>query len=85
MPSAVNRKAFELPRPAEDAASFGTVRLPNGDRALVRVNAVQDPDLADVDADLKRQMAAFLASRNGQLDYQLHVEALTEAAEIERN
>jgi hypothetical protein len=59
--------------------------LPNGDRALVRVNAVQDPDLADVDADLKRQMAAFLASRNGQLDYQLHVEALTEAAEIERN
>lgn len=85
MPSAVNRKAFELPRPAEDAASFGAVRLPNGDRALVRVSAVQEPDLADVDADLKRQMAGFLASRNGQLDYQLHVEALTKAAEIERN
>jgi len=85
IPPAVNRKAFELPRPAGDKASFATVRLPGGDRALVRVSAVQEPDLADVDADLKRQMAAFLASRNGQLDYQLHVEALTETAEIERN
>lgn len=85
MPVAVNRKAFELPRPTGDKASFAAVSMPGGDRALVRVSAVHEPDLSEVDADLKRQMAAFLASRNGQLDYQLHVEALTEAAEIERN
>ena len=85
MPAAVNRKAFEIPRPTGADASFAAVRLPGGDRALVKVSAVQEPDLSDVEPELKRQMAAFLASRNGQLDYQLHVEALTEAAEIERN
>ena len=85
MPVAVNRKAFELPRPTPETASFATVTLPNGDRALVRVTEVQEPDLSDIDPELKRQMAAFLANRNGQLDYQSRVEALNQAAEIQRN
>jgi peptidyl-prolyl cis-trans isomerase D len=61
------------------------VRLQGGDQALVRVTAVQEPDLSDIEPEMKRQMAAFLATRNGQLDYQLHVEALSEAAEVKRN
>lgn len=85
MPAAVNRKAFELPRPQQGAASFAAVRLQGGDQALVRVTAVQEPDLSDIEPEMKRQMAAFLATRNGQLDYQLHVEALSEAAEVKRN
>jgi peptidyl-prolyl cis-trans isomerase D len=85
MPPAVSRKAFELPRPAQGGASFAALRLANGDRALVRVSAVHEPDLTAIDAELKQRMAAFLASRNGQLDYQLHLQALMEAAEIERN
>ena len=85
MPVAVNRKAFELPRPAPNGASFAAAVLTNGDRALVRVTGVQEPDLSDIDPELKRQMAAFLASRSGQLDYQSRVEALDKAAEIQRN
>lgn len=85
MPLPVNRNAFELPRPSENAPSYAAVRLSNGDQAVVRVTDVQDPDLSDVEPELKRQMAAFLAGRNGQLDYQLQVQAETQAADIQRN
>lgn len=85
MPREVNRRAFELPHPAAAEASHAAVVLANGDRALVRVTAVQEPDLSAVEPELKRQMAAFLASRNGQLDYQSRIETLNAAAEIQRN
>jgi peptidyl-prolyl cis-trans isomerase D len=85
MPLEVNRKAFELPRPQQGAASFAAVRLRGGDQALLRVTAVHEPELSGIEPEIKRQVADFLATLNGQLDYQLHVEALFDAAEIKRN
>ncbi|MBP0048623.1 SurA N-terminal domain-containing protein [Marinobacterium sp. AK62] len=84
-PLEINRYAFELPRPEGEASSFGRVSLRNGDLAIVELKAVHAADVSDLDDNLVKQMGGFIANRNGQLTYQARVEALEEAAEVERN
>ncbi|MBV0932186.1 SurA N-terminal domain-containing protein [Marinobacterium weihaiense] len=83
MPLAVNRAAFAMPRPQADKPSLEIVTLPGGDQAIVRLRAVNEPK--EVGDPLVEQLQQTLATRQGELFYRAHVQALEAKAEIERN
>ncbi|NVK39695.1 MAG: SurA N-terminal domain-containing protein [Oceanospirillaceae bacterium] len=82
---AIRSELFRLPHPAEGGSSFGSVELASGGRAIVALTAVNAPEAQALSDDEKRAMRRFLASRQGQQDYQDLVRALKDAAEIEIN
>lgn len=83
MPLELNRAAFALPRPRDGQPSIERVALSGGDYAIVRVNAVHEVEA--VDAQLVEQLARSLTLRQADAQYGAHLQALNEAAEIERN
>ncbi len=82
----VRAELFRMPQPQTGAASYASVELNNGGRAIVALKAVTVPELDDaVSADELKAMRGYLADRRGQQDYQDLVRTLKSAAEIEKN
>ncbi len=75
--SSMVREAFKLPHPASDAVAATTVKLSNGDIALVEVTAVNQGAKA-APANFEQQYTQQLA----QAAYQSYVEALRGQAKI---
>jgi len=82
---AIRTELFRLPRPTEGGASYGSVELPSGGRAILALTAVKMPESNALSDNEKQAMRNFLAGRQGQQDYQDLVRALKDAAEIEIN
>lgn len=83
VPFEVLRAAFKLAHPTEPA-SYASVTLADGSRALIAVTAVNTPDLAALPEQERKAMQTVLGQRLGQFDYQAVVKARKAAAEIER-
>lgn len=83
MPVDLNRAAFEMPRPGANKPSLAAVPLAGGDYAVIRVSNVHEPE--QVDEQLAQQLQQSLTARQGGSYYRAHVQALNDAAEIERN
>jgi peptidyl-prolyl cis-trans isomerase D len=64
VPLPIRNFAFEAPKPVAGKAEFGDAQLPDGDAAVIALTAIReeagDPKLPD--ADLRRQVAAQIAS-----------------------
>ncbi|MEE2731927.1 MAG: SurA N-terminal domain-containing protein [Pseudomonadota bacterium] len=75
-------KAFELPRPASDKPSFGTVALPSGNQEIVVLTEVLEGefDLADTEVV---QAKASASQQFGSQDFNNYVASLRDSAEIE--
>jgi peptidyl-prolyl cis-trans isomerase D len=82
VPAPVLRKAFELPKPGEGAASVGGVRLANGSYAVVAVDDVRQ-QTGDVDPAQTERLVAELRSIHGQQALRSLIEALRQQADIE--
>ncbi len=80
VPGAVLEKAFSLPRPAGQPVSAG-VAMPDGDYAVVVVQAVKDGALPDDAA--RRLLAGRLASAHAKAEYQAFIGKLRDEADIE--
>jgi peptidyl-prolyl cis-trans isomerase D len=82
----VRAELFRMPQPPAGGASYASVELNTGARAIVALRAVKTPDLdGAVSADELKAMRGYLAGRQGQQDYQDLVRTLKGAAEIEKN
>ncbi|GLX77404.1 peptidylprolyl isomerase [Thalassotalea insulae] len=77
--ASIVREAFKLPHPVADAVVATTVKLNNGDIALIEVTAVSQGD-EQAPASFEQQYSQQLA----QAAYQSYVEALREQAEISK-
>lgn len=76
----ISREAFILPHPSEGVVSASTVKLANGDLALIDVIAVTDGDI-NVNPNLAQQQTSQLA----QSAYKSFVDSLKVGAKITRN
>jgi peptidyl-prolyl cis-trans isomerase D len=83
LPFEVLQASFKLPQPAA-GASYGSVTMTDGSRAIVAVTAVSAPDLAALTDEERKAMQSVLGQRSGQFDYQAMVEARKANAEIEK-
>ncbi len=81
---AVLQAVFRMAKPeVADKPTFAGVTLGNGDYVLVQLKGVSEPEGALSDED-KATYARFLASRNGQQDFESFRRQLQDKAEIER-
>ena len=78
--NAVVSEAFVLPHPAEGSISAGTVKLANGDLAIVQVTKVITGDETAAPA-----IAEQKTSQLAQATYQNYVESLKATAQIKQN
>jgi len=84
LPVEVVQKAFKVPHPVEGVASYASVAMGGGDRAIIAVTGVKSGDVDALPEDQRGMMASVLGSRTGQYDYQDLRTTLTEKAEVER-
>ncbi|REL36183.1 SurA N-terminal domain-containing protein [Thalassotalea euphylliae] len=75
--SAIVRKAFTLPKPAENSIAAGTATLANGDLAIVQVTAVKAGNNA-----VNPQLAEQKANQLAQETYKGYVDSLKADAKI---
>ncbi|RBW49906.1 SurA N-terminal domain-containing protein [Marinobacter sp. F3R11] len=73
---------FALPRPSEEAASYGIAMTRTG-VAVVALDAVNEGDAEEGSADLD-QLRKFLASLEGQREYAAYQQFLRNSAEVSR-
>ena len=76
----LSREAFVLAHPAEGVISAATIKLSNGDLAILEVQAVKAGE-TKVNPNLAKQQTSLLA----QSAYQSYVEALKVDAKISRS
>ncbi len=84
-PPALVNAAFAMGRSTEGESAFTSVRLGNGDRAVLRLVSVADGDPARMSEADREQLAQRLASQNGGDEYAAVLRALKAAADIERS
>ncbi|WP_432473254.1 SurA N-terminal domain-containing protein [Amphritea sp. HPY] len=83
LPFEVLQASFKLPQPAS-AASYTSITMSDGSKAIVAVTAVAGPDLASLTDEERKAMQSVLGQRSGQFDYQAMTDARKALAEIER-
>lgn len=82
IPAIVLNAAFRMPRPESNIPSSDGFSLPNGDYALLQLNAVHDGSL-DKNANVQQRIyREELGNTYGQLDYTLYVRGLINKAKI---
>ncbi len=81
-PAQLLAQAFRMPHPEQGKSSYGSVQLPDGDIALIRVSAVT-PGKEKVDKDTQRMMGATLGLRHGSQIFGEYQRDLRQHAEIE--
>ncbi|RLT98657.1 SurA N-terminal domain-containing protein [Ketobacter sp.] len=79
---AILSKAFELPRPASDKPSFGTVALPSGNQEIVVLTEVLEGEFDLAEAEVV-QAKASASQQFGSQDFNNYVASLRDSAEIE--
>lgn len=84
LPAEVLQEAFKVPHPAEGGASYASVALGDGGRAVLAVTGVQQGAAGEMGEEERTTMRAVLGSRNGQYDYQDLLTELNAKAEVER-
>jgi len=84
LPAEVLQEAFKVPHPAEGGASYASVALGDGGRAVLAVTGVQQGAAGELGEEERTTMRAVLGSRNGQYDYQDLLTELNAKAEVER-
>ncbi len=80
--AAILREAFRLPRPEDGAASFGSVELPGGDRAVVMVAAVIEGNPEAVEDETLDQVVSMLRRQGAAAEYDGIMRVLRENADI---
>ena len=81
---AVLQAVFRMAKPeVADKPTFAGVTLSNGDYVVVQLKGVSEPEGALSEED-KATYARFLASRNGQQDFESFRRQLQDKAEVER-
>lgn len=84
MPTLIQTEAFQLPRPQGKDLPAGKVILPNGDYALLVIQAVSDPAPSEVFQGQSGEMIrSELQRRLGELAFQSYVNALIATAKID--
>jgi peptidyl-prolyl cis-trans isomerase D len=84
VPQGVRELAFKLPRPAEGAASFGSLALADGDAAVVKVARVVDGALGTLSQAERAQAERELERLLGASYYEELLADLMRRADIER-
>ena len=82
LPQELLNAAFKMVKPV-DGTTFGEVDLIDGSKAILAVDAVGQQDI-ELQADELRFMGMMLNTRQGQQDYQDHLNQLKDKAEIEK-
>ncbi|NOU50726.1 peptidylprolyl isomerase [Pseudoalteromonas sp. JBTF-M23] len=78
---AIVKEAFQLPHPSEDKAQFAMVELANGDAALLKLKAVNTPQISDeIDPQQKQNITMTQVNKN----YTAFIESLKAQAEVMR-
>ncbi len=75
-------QVFSLQRPGDGDNVYGSV-VSNDSATIVALDAVNEGDV-NRDGDEFRQLRGFLASLEGQREYQAYQQFLRENAEVER-
>ena len=84
VPREVLTTAFELARPAVGGKSLGSVRLENGDYAVVSVSRVSDGTLEDLSASEADALSRFLEGESARTEFEAFRRSLVDAAVVER-
>lgn len=84
VPGEVLRAAFELPRPTDQGVSVTTAMDAAGDAFVVRVSAVRDGSLEQIDASSRAGEARVLAQSLGRAQFSEYVAGLERRAKITR-
>lgn len=82
LPQELLNAAFKLAKPTT-GATFGEVDLIDGSKAIIAVEGVGQQDI-ELQAEELRFMGMMLNTRQGQQDYQDHLNQLKDKAEIEK-
>ncbi len=82
MDPTILREAFRLPRPEDGTASFGSVDLPGGDRAVVMVAAVIEGSPEAVEDETREQVISMLRRQGSAAEFDGLMRALREDADI---
>ena len=80
----VVQQVFKMAQPSGDVATYTSLDLFDGNKAIIALTKVNDADIAELTEEERAAMQAMLAQRIGQFDYQALLEARQAAAEIER-
>ena len=81
-PREVVQSIFRLQRPADNQQSFESVKLNNGDVAIVRLTQVKDGDIAWLSDQEKQQLSKKLVGQRGQYDLTALITNLKEGSAI---
>ncbi|CAH9066244.1 Peptidyl-prolyl cis-trans isomerase D [Pseudoalteromonas holothuriae] len=78
---AIVSEAFQLPHPEEDKAQLAMVELNNGDAALLKLKAVNSPQISDeIDPQQKQSISMTHVNKN----YNVFIAALEAKAQVQR-
>jgi len=81
-PAAILNAAFRMPRPQNQGVSHASLRLPNGDYAIITLSAVRDGDISKAASSQLRIYSEELENGFGRLDYALYVDSLVKKAKV---
>ena len=76
------KRAFELPRVVAEVPSLGTVRLDNGNYAVVSVFSVLVPELDDVSVDERVAMTTQLGGMLGESEFSAITASMRDSGDI---
>lgn len=85
VPAAIVGAAFGMGRETEGPEALTSVSLADGDRAVLRLLTVKDPDPAAMPEQMKAQLVALLQRRYAERDFGALLAAMKTKAEIQRN
>ncbi len=74
-------KSFKMPHPA-DKPVIDSTELPNGDIAVIAVNAVNAGDYTDADREKMASLAQYIATGNGRVVYSEYLKHLKESGDV---
>ena len=80
----VVQQVFKMAQPSGDVATYTSLDLIDGNKAIIALTKVNNADIAELTEEERAAMQAMLAQRIGQFDYQALLKARQAAAEIER-
>lgn len=78
------QQVFKMPQPADNAATYSSIDLLGGDKAIIALTKVNNADMQVLTTEERAAMRAMLAQRLGQFDYKALLKARQAVAEIER-
>ncbi len=80
----VVQQVFKMAQPSGEAATYSSLDLLDGNKAIIALTKVNDADIDALSEEERAAMQVMLAQRIGQFDYQALLDARRAAAEIER-